>query len=118
MFKSSSDPGAALGTGFNAYYSIEGIQMDEAQHENCEFTKIVKIVSRPKNKLLYLVQIGTMGLASFKTTCETSCTTVDVDGNDVTDQACLDNVSNCVDDAILNLATCILPTISGTPATP
>ena len=30
------DPGAALGTGFNAYYSIEGIQMDEAQHENCK----------------------------------------------------------------------------------
>ena len=78
----------------------------------------MKIVSRPKNKLLYLVQIGTMGLASFKTTCETSCTTQDADGNDVTDQACLDNVSNCVDDAILNLATCILPTISGTPATP
>ena len=39
VFKSSTDPGAALGTGFNAYYSIEGIQMDEAQHENCKFTK-------------------------------------------------------------------------------
>ena len=68
--------------------------------------------------LISIVQIGTMGLASFKTACETSCTTQDADGNDVTDQACMDNVSNCVDDAILNLATCILPTISGTPATP
>lgn len=98
VFKSSMDPGAALGTGFNAYYSIEGIQMDEAQHEN--------------------FQIGTMGLAGFKTTCEASCTTQDADGNDVTDQTCLDNSSTCVNDAILNLATCILPTISGTPATP
>ena len=53
VFKSSTDPGAALGTGFNAYYSIEGIQMDEAQHENCEFTNIVKIVNWSENKLLY-----------------------------------------------------------------
>lgn len=59
-----------------------------------------------------------MGLAGFKTTCEASCTTQDADGNDVTDQTCLDNSSTCVNDAILNLATCILPTISGTPATP
>ena len=47
-FKSSTDPGAALGTGFNAYYSIEGIQMDEAQHENCKFnmkyTKKINII--------------------------------------------------------------------------
>merc|ERR1712156_393268 len=105
VFKSTTDPAAALGTGFNAYYSIEGIQMDETQHED--------------------FQIGTMGLGSFKTTCENSCKTtnadgsavLDADGNQVVDAACMNNVSTCIDDAILNLATCILPLIDGTPAT-
>jgi len=93
VFKSTQDPGAALGTGFNAYFSIEGIQMDETQHEN--------------------FQIGTRGIADLKAAC---CKTQDADGNEVDDPTC--NLDNCVNDEIINLATCILPLISGTPATP
>lgn len=96
-FKSTIDPADALTTGFNAYYSIEGIQMDETQHESFE--------------------IGTMGLGSFETTCEESCKSTDADGAEVIDATCMDNISSCVNDAIIHLATCILPTIDGTPAT-